>query len=73
MALSRTGRPFFGERATAEAILTRIRTAMIERGVWDRHAHRLGAARRRNHALVGEGAVADQDQYAATGAAARAG
>lgn len=35
---SRTGRPFFSDRATTEAILARLRTAMTERDFWDRHA-----------------------------------
>jgi protein phosphatase len=35
---TRTGRAFFQERSTTEAVLARVRAAMTEVGFWERHS-----------------------------------
>ena len=73
MIYTRTGRPFFGERATTEAILARLRAAMTDRDFWDRHVTdwALIDAEIMPWSVKAQSLI--REQYAATGAAARTG
>jgi protein phosphatase len=73
MVYSRTGRPFFSERATTEAILARLRKAMTERDFWDRHATDWALLDAEIMPWSAKAQSLIREQYAATGAAARAG
>jgi protein phosphatase len=73
MVYSRTGRPFFGERATTEAILARLRAAMTERDFWDRYSTDWALLDAEIMPWSAKAQSLIREQYAATGAAARAG
>jgi protein phosphatase len=73
MIYTRTGRPFFQDGATTEAVLARLRAVMTEVGFWERHSTSWALIdteimpwSAKAHSLI-------REQYAATGAAARAG
>jgi polynucleotide kinase-phosphatase len=70
---TRTGRPFFGDRATAEAVLARVRTAMTEAGVWARHDTDWALLDAEIMPWSAKAQSLIREQYAATAAAARAG
>jgi protein phosphatase len=73
MVYSRTGRPFFSERATTEAILARLRAAMTERDFWDRYTTDWALLDAEIMPWSAKAQSLIREQYAATGAAARAG
>jgi protein phosphatase len=73
MIYSRTGRPFFNDRATTEAILTRFRTAMTEREFWDSHATDWALIDAEIMPWSAKAQSLIREQYASTGAAARTG
>ena len=73
MIYSRTGRPFFGERATCEAMLARLRGAMDERDVWSRHNTDWALIDAEIMPWSAKAQSLIREQYAATGAAARTG
>jgi protein phosphatase len=73
MIYSRTGRPFFGDRATAEAIIARLRAAMAERDLWDRHATGWALLDAEIMPWSAKAQSLIREQYASTGAAARIG
>ena len=58
MIYSRTGRAFFGDTATLEAVLGRAARGDDQGRLLGAPQYGLGADRRRDHALVGQGAVA---------------
>jgi protein phosphatase len=70
---SRTGRAFFQDRATTEAVLARVRAAMTEVGFWDRHATAWALLDAEIMPWSAKAQSLIREQYAATGAAARAG
>ena len=57
---TRTGRPFFADRAVTDEVLGRLRAAIDGAGLWDELASDWGPARRRDHALVGQGIEPDR-------------
>jgi protein phosphatase len=73
MVYTRTGRPFFQDRATTEAVLARVRGSMTEIGFWERHqtAWALFDAEIMPWSAKAQSLI--REQYAATGAAAHAG
>jgi protein phosphatase len=73
MVYSRTGRPFFNDRATTEAILARLRTAMTARDFWDRHATGWALIDAEIMPWSAKAQSLIREQYASTGAAARTG
>ena len=73
MIYSRTGRPFFNDRATAEAILARLRAAMTERDVWDRLATDWALIDAEIMPWSAKAQSLIREQYASAGAAARTG
>jgi protein phosphatase len=70
---SRTGRPFFNDRATGEAILARLRSAMTERDLWVRHDTDWALIDAEIMPWSAKAQSLIREQYAATGAAARTG
>jgi protein phosphatase len=73
MIYSRTGRPFFSDRATTEAIVDRLRAAMTERDVWDRHDTDWALIDAEIMPWSAKAQSLIREQYASTGAAARTG
>jgi protein phosphatase len=73
MIYSRTGRPFFGDRATTEVILARLRAAMTERDVWARHSTDWALLDTEIMPWSAKAQSLIREQYAPTGAAARTG
>ena len=73
MIYSRTGRPFFYDRVTAEAILARLRAAMTERNVWNRLATDWALIDAEIMPWSAKAQSLIREQYASTGAAARTG
>jgi protein phosphatase len=73
MVYSRTGRPFFNDRATTEAILARLRAAMGEREFWERHTTDWALIDAEIMPWSAKAQSLIREQYASTGAAARAG
>jgi protein phosphatase len=70
---TRTGRAFFQDRATTEAVLARVRAAMTEVGFWERHATAWALLDAEIMPWSAKAQSLIREQYAATGAAARAG
>jgi protein phosphatase len=70
---TRTGRAFFPDPTTAEAVLARVRAAMTETGFWDRHATTWALLDAEIMPWSAKAQALIREQYAATGAAARAG
>jgi protein phosphatase len=70
---TRTGRAFFPERSTTEAVLARVRAAMTEVGFWERHATAWALLDAEIMPWSAKAQSLIREQYAATGAAARAG
>ena len=70
---TRTGRPFFQDRTTAEGVLARVRAAMAEVAFWERHdtAWALLDAEIMPWSAKAQSLI--REQYAATGAAAHGG
>ena len=70
---TRTGRAFFPDRATTEAILARLRRAMDLAGFWSRNATDWALLDAEIMPWSAKAQSLIRDQYAATGAAAEAG
>ena len=70
---TRTGRAFFPERATTEAVLARVRAAMGEVEFWERHATAWALLDAEIMPWSAKAQALIREQYAATGAAARSG
>lgn len=70
---SRTGRAFFQDRATLEALLTRLRTAMSAVGFWERHSTSWALFDAEIMPWSAKAQSLIREQYAATAAAARSG
>jgi protein phosphatase len=70
---TRTGRAFFQERSTTEAVLARVRAAMTEVGFWERHSTGWALLDAEIMPWSAKAQSLIREQYAATGAAARAG
>src|SRR5262245_5978850 len=70
---TRTGRAFFQERSTTEAVLARIRAAMTEVGFWERHTTAWALLDAEIMPWSAKAQSLIREQYAATGAAARSG
>jgi protein phosphatase len=70
---TRTGRAFFPDRTTAEAVLARVRAAMTETGLWERHRTAWALLDAEIMPWSAKAQSLIREQYAATGAAARAG
>jgi protein phosphatase len=70
---TRTGRAFFPERSTTEAVLARVRAAMTEVGFWERHATAWALLDAEIMPWSAKAQSLIREQYAATGAAARSG
>jgi protein phosphatase len=70
---TRTGRAFFQERTTAEAVLARVRAAMTEVGFWERHSTAWALLDAEIMPWSAKAQSLIREQYAATGAAARNG
>jgi protein phosphatase len=73
MVYTRTGRPFFADRTTTEAILARLRAAMSERDVWNRLATDWALLDAEIMPWSAKAQSLIREQYASTGAAARTG
>jgi protein phosphatase len=73
MIYTRTGRAFFQDRATMEALLTRLRTAMSEVGFWERHSTAWALFDAEIMPWSAKAQSLIREQYAATAAAARSG
>ena len=73
MVYTRTGRAFFQDRAATEAVLARVRAAMGEVGFWERHATTWALLDAEIMPWLAKAQALIREQYAATGAAARAG
>jgi protein phosphatase len=73
MIYTRTGRAFFPDRTTAEAVLARVRAAMTEVGFWVRHATAWALLDAEIMPWSAKAQSLIREQYAATGAAATAG
>jgi protein phosphatase len=73
MIYTRTGRAFFQNRATTEAVLTRVRAAMTATGFWERHSTTWALLDAEIMPWSAKAQSLIQQQYAATGAAARSG
>jgi protein phosphatase len=71
--LTRTGRAFFPDRDTTEAMLARLRAAMTEKRVWERHETGWALIDAEIMPWSAKAQSLITEQYAATGAAARAG
>jgi protein phosphatase len=70
---TRTGRAFFPNRTTAEAVLARVRTAMTGTGFWERHSTSWALLDAEIMPWSAKAQALIREQYAPTGAAARAG
>lgn len=70
---TRTGRPFFGDRETTEAVLDRAREAISEADFWSRHDTDWALLDAEIMPWSAKAQTLIRDQYAATAAAARAG
>lgn len=70
---TRTGRAFFQDRSTTEAVLARVRATMTEVGFWERHASAWALMDAEIMPWSAKAQSLIREQYAATGAAARAG
>jgi protein phosphatase len=73
MIYTRTGRAFFPDRSTTEAVLARVRAAMTEAGFWERHATAWTLLDAEIMPWSAKAQSLIREQYAATGAAATAG
>jgi protein phosphatase len=73
MVFTRTGRAFFQDRAMTEAVLARVRSAMTEVAFWERHATAWALLDAEIMPWSAKAQSLIREQYAATGAAARAG
>jgi protein phosphatase len=73
MVYSRTGRAFFGDPATLEAILGRLREAMTKAGFWERHNTGWALIDAEIMPWSAKAQSLIRTQYAATAAAAKAG
>jgi protein phosphatase len=73
MVYTRTGRAFFPDRATIEAVLARVRAAMTEAGFWERHATGWALLDAEIMPWSAKAQSLVREQYAATAAAATAG
>jgi polynucleotide kinase-phosphatase len=71
MIYTRTGRAFFQDRATTEAVLARVRAAMTEVGFWERHSTAWALLDAEIMPWSAKAQSLIREQYAATGAAAR--
>jgi len=70
---TRTGRPFFNDRASADGVLARIRDAMSACEFWQRHGTTWALLDAEIMPWSAKAQSLIKDQYAATGAAATAG
>jgi protein phosphatase len=70
---TRTGRSFFNDAATTEALLARVRGAMEETGFWARHGSDWAVLDCELMPWSAKALSLIREQYAATGAAARLG
>jgi protein phosphatase len=70
---TRTGRAFFPERAKTESVLARVRASLTEAKFWDRHETDWVLLDAEIMPWSAKAQSLIQNQYAATGAAARAG
>lgn len=73
MVYSRTGRAFFGDPATLEAVLGRVREAMTRAGFWERHNTGWALIDAEIMPWSAKAQSLIRTQYAATAAAAKAG
>ncbi len=73
MIYSRTGRAFFGDTATLEAVLHRLRAAMTETGFWERHNTGWALIDAEIMPWSAKAQSLIRAQYAATAAAAKTG
>lgn len=70
---TRTGRAFFSDRATTEAVLQRVRDCMTASDFWTRHATDWALIDAEIMPWSAKAQALIREQFAATGAAARAG
>jgi protein phosphatase len=70
---TRTGRAFFPDGATSRAVLARVRAAMTETGFWERHSTAWALLDAEIMPWSAKAQSLIREQFAATGAAARAG
>jgi polynucleotide kinase-phosphatase len=73
MVYTRTGRAFFQDRATTEAVLARVRSVMTEVAFWERHQTTWALLDAEIMPWSAKAQSLIREQYASTGAAARAG
>jgi protein phosphatase len=73
MIYTRTGRAFFQDRATTEAVLTRVRAAMTEVRFWERHSTTWALLDAEIMPWSAKAQALIREQFAPTGAAARSG
>jgi protein phosphatase len=73
MVYTRTGRAFFQDRATTEAVLARVRSVMTEVAFWERHQTAWALLDAEIMPWSAKAQSLIREQYASTGAAARAG
>ena len=69
MVYTRTGRAFFPDRATTEAVLVRVRAAMTEVAFWERHATAWALLDAEIMPWSAKAQALIREQYAATAAA----